>query len=100
MTGDKLTARGQLGDHSHLQTIDEAWTRWGSGEATGQGAESGALDASALAVHLVPELSATSQDECWPAAPVGRDRRHSERSNPGQDPAQPSQPSAPGSRWG
>ena len=92
MTGDKLTAEGHVGE----TTRDKPWIRWGSW----QGARSGALEARALAVHLVPEPSATSQDECWPAAPVSRDRRHSESSNPGQDPAQPSQPSAPGSRWG
>lgn len=50
-----------------------------------------ALLGRALAAHLGPEPSATSQGE-WqcPAAPISRDRRHSERSNPGQDPAQPS----------
>lgn len=50
------------------------------------------LSARILTAHFVPELFATSQDE-WlcPAATDGRDRRHSERSNPGQDPAQPSQ---------
>lgn len=47
----------------------------------------------------MPEPSATSQGE-WlcPAATVGRDRRHSERNNPGQDPAQPSP--APGGAGG
>lgn len=52
-----------------------------------------ALSARILTAHFVPEPFATSQDEEWlcPAATDGRDRRHSERSNPGQDPAQPSQ---------
>lgn len=50
-----------------------------------------ALDARTLTAHFVPEPFATSQDE-WlcPAATDSRDRRHSEKSNPGQDPAQPS----------
>lgn len=50
-----------------------------------------ALCARTLTAHFVPEPFATSQDE-WlcPAAPGSRDRRHSGKSDPGQDPAQPS----------
>lgn len=71
----QVDSRGQVGG----TTRDKPWILMGGGEVGKGPADQEPWRPRALAVHLVPEPSATSQDRCSAAAPVSRDRHSREQ---------------------